>query len=78
MTNHEDLILIFSGSEIDVNVLKQIFDDNNIPSIVKNDSNSAKAAGFGVNLGSEANIMVPEKFLEKANELVKEFKNSFE
>lgn len=78
MSENEDLYLLFTGSEIDANVLKEILEDNNIGCILRNDMSSAKAAGFGVNSGSEAKILVMEKDLGKAKELLNEFLNSFE
>lgn len=78
MTNQEDLILLFTGSEIDCNVLKEILLDNEIPSLVKNDLNSARAAGFGIGFGNEAHVLVAEKDFEKAKVLLEDFKNSFE
>lgn len=78
MDNNEDLIKLFTGSEIDCNVLKQILVDNSIACLIKSDSNSAKTAGFGVNFGSEAHVFIAEKDLDKAKNLVQQFKDSFE
>jgi len=77
MENKDELTKLFTGSEIDCGILKELLEDNEIACLIKNNSNSAKAAGFGVNLGSEANIYVAEKDLEKSKELVQQFKNSF-
>ena len=77
MTENEDLKVLFTGSEIDANVLKEFLEDNDVSCIVRNDMNSAKAAGFGVSFGSEVKVLVMEKYLDKAKELLKEFLNSF-
>lgn len=78
MDNNEDLKLLFTGSEIDTSVLKEILDDNQIPSFVRNDTNSGKAAGFGVGFGSEADVYTTEEHFEKAKALLDEFLKSFE
>jgi len=79
MTDHKDLIRLYTGSEIDVSVLKEILDDNQIPSLIKNEMDSGKAAGFGGGYaGSEAHIFVSESNLEKAKVLLDEFLKSFE
>jgi hypothetical protein len=78
MKDQEDLVLLFTGSEIDNSVLKEILNDNEIPCLIKNDLNSARAAGFGVSSGNETHILVAEKDLEKAKVLLKEFQESFD
>ncbi|MCG8412518.1 MAG: DUF2007 domain-containing protein [Bacteroidales bacterium] len=78
MTNQEDLKLLFTGTEINCNVLKDILSDNNIPALIKNDMSSSKMAGFGVSLGLEAHIYVIEKNFEQAQKLLEEFKSSIE
>ncbi|MBU8891281.1 MAG: DUF2007 domain-containing protein [Bacteroidales bacterium] len=78
MTTHKDLILLFTGSEINTTVLKEILDDNQIPSLIRNEMSSGKAAGFGGGyVGSEAHVLVSEKHFEKAKALLEEFLKSF-
>ena len=77
MTNQDDLIRLFTGSEIDTQILKEVLQDNQIVSLIKNEMNSGKAAGFGGGYaGSEAHVFVFEKDIEKAKVLLNEFKNS--
>ncbi|MBI9053900.1 MAG: DUF2007 domain-containing protein [Bacteroidales bacterium] len=78
MTDKNDLTLLFTGSEINANVLKEILEDNQISSLVRNDMNSSKAAGFGVSFGSEANLYVANKDIENAKVLLDQFLKSFE
>jgi hypothetical protein len=78
MKDQEDLVLLFTGSEIDNNVLKEILNDNEIPCLIKNDLNSARTAGFGIGLGNEAHVFIAEKDSEKAKVLLKEFQDSFD
>lgn len=76
---HEDLILLFTGSEIDANVLKEILEDNQIASLIKNDMKSGLNAGFGGGyIGAEANLYVSDKNLEKAKIILDEFLSSFD
>ena len=79
MTDNEDLKRLYTGSEIDISVLKEILDDNQIPSLIKNEMDSGKAAGFGGGYaGSEAHILVSLSDYEKAKVLLAEFLKSFE
>lgn len=79
MTNHEDLILLFTGSEINANVLQEILQDNQIGCLVKNDMKSGLTAGFGGGyVEAEARLYVSEKNIEKAKVLLDEFLNSFD
>ena len=79
MTTNEDLILLFTGSEINTAVLKEVLDDNQIPSLIRNEMSSGKAAGFGGGYaGSEAHVLVSEKYLERAKVLLDEFLKSFD
>lgn len=79
MTNHEDLILLFTGSEINANVLKEILNDNQIGCLVKNDMKSGLTAGFGGGyLDAEASLYVTTQHFEEAKVLLDEFLKSFE
>lgn len=79
MTNQDDLTRLFSCSEVDAQVLKEVLNDNQIPSLIRNDMNSGKAAGFGGGYaGSEAHVYVFEKDLEKAKGILEQFQNSLE
>lgn len=78
MDNNEDLKLLFTGSEINTNVLKEILEDNGIGCIIRNDMNSAKAAGFGIGFGSAAHVLVMEKNYDQAKVLLEEFQKSLD
>lgn len=47
----KDLLLIFEGSDTEVQILKHKLQDAEIPAFLKNESKSASIAGFG-SLGS--------------------------
>ena len=79
MTKSEDLKRLYTGTEINVNILKEILDDNQITSLVKNDLKSGLTAGFGGGYSeAESSIFVFSDNLEKAKIILNEFLNSFE
>jgi len=79
MTHQEDLTLLYSGTEINANVLKEILEDNDIGALIKNDMKSGLTAGFGGGyIEAEASLFVTEKNLEKAKILLKQFLESLE
>ena len=79
MTKNEDLKRLYTGSEINVNILKEILDDNQIPSLIKNDLKSGLTAGFGGGyVEAESSIFVFDNNLKKAKIILNEFLTSFE
>jgi hypothetical protein len=79
MTNHEDIVLLYTGTEINANVLKEILEDNQIGALIKNSLKSGLTAGFGGGYAeAEAQLYVTQKHLEKAKKLLDEFLKSLE
>ncbi|MFP4023705.1 MAG: DUF2007 domain-containing protein [Thiohalospira sp.] len=79
MDKHEDLKFLYSGTEINADVLKVILEENQIPALIRNDMKSGLAAGFGGSLsGFAAKVYVAEKDYEKAQKILKEFIKSQE
>ena len=77
MDNQTNLKLLFSGSEIDASILKEILEDNQIASLIRNDMNSGLAASFSGSLSVfAAKVLVAEKDLERAKVLLTEFEKS--
>ncbi len=77
MTNHEDLTMLYTGSEINANVLKKILEDNQIGSLIRNDMHSGLSAGFGGGyMETEATLYVANKNLEKAKVILEQFLES--
>ena len=77
MNDNENLKRLYTGSEININVLKEILDDNQVTSLVKHDMKSGLTAGFGGGYAeAEASLFVFEENLEKAKEILKEFLDS--
>ena len=58
--------------------MQEVLLDNQIPSFLRNDANSAKAAGFGVTFEDSSNVFVTEENFEKAKDLLEEFLKSFD
>ena len=79
MTNHEDLVLLYTGTEINANILKEILEDNKIGSLIRNDMKSGLSAGFGGGYpDSEANLYVSDRNFESAKIILDEFLKSLE
>lgn len=77
MSNHDDLVLLYTGTEINAKVLKDILEDNKIGAMIKNDMKSGLSAGFGGGyMETAANLYVAEKNLEKAQKLLNQFLES--
>lgn len=66
------LVKIYSGSEVMVLALTAKLQEAGIKYLVKNNTQSAIAAGFGV-LGTANEVFVDEANAEKANSIVKDF-----
>jgi len=79
MDQQQDLKFLYSGTEINADVLKRMLEKNEIPALIRNDMNSGLAAGFGGSLsGFAAKVYVEEKDFEKAQKILEEFIESQE
>ncbi len=67
------MVRIFSGTETLVNLLKIILDDNQIPSVVKNNFQSGLIAGFGTNTEYAIELYIQEKDSQEAQPIVEKF-----
>ena len=76
MNDKEEIVNVFTGSRSEMNFIKQIFEDNDIPLMVKKEYYDGGVTGYATQeadlLG--AYVMIHDK--EKALKLVEEFKNS--
>ncbi len=68
-----ELTLVFEGSNIQSDILKGLLEDANIGVFIKNNSESARTAGFG-HFGS-TEVYIRQADLEGAREIVQEFKS---
>jgi hypothetical protein len=79
MTNTNDIKRLYTSSEINVNVLKEILDDNKISSLVKHDMKSGLTAGFGGGyMEAEASIYVTVNNFDAATIVLTEFLKSID
>ncbi|MDP2723165.1 MAG: DUF2007 domain-containing protein [Bacteroidales bacterium] len=74
--NEKDLIKIFTGTEIAVIQVKEILDENGIPTLMKNGYQSGISAGFIGGTPSTIELYVLEEDKERAEAIVKEISYS--
>lgn len=76
MTHKLQFVTVFSGSEVEVLMLKGLLEDHNIEGIVQNDYQSGIIAGFGGGTISTVRLKIHETDLEKAQSVITDFTNS--
>ncbi|WP_430814617.1 putative signal transducing protein [Carboxylicivirga sp. RSCT41] len=69
----EDLINIYSDTELTVSHLKNILADNGIESMIKNDFESGVSAGFVAGTPSSVDLFVFSKDAHRARPIVDKF-----
>ncbi len=72
MKKEEDIVKIFTGSTITVNILKEELEEAGIPSLVKNDFDTGIVAGFAGGIPNLADLYVNESDKKRAEPFVKE------
>jgi hypothetical protein len=73
MKNENDLIKIFSGTEISVNLLKDELESVGISAMIQNDFQSGITAGFFGGGTSAVDIFVQEADQKEAEPIINEF-----
>ena len=76
MVNNTQFITVFSGSEVEVLMLKGLLEGLNIEGIIQNDYQSGIIAGFGGGTIGTVRLKIHETDLEKAQTIITEFKNN--
>lgn len=76
MEHKEEIVNVFMGSQYEVNILKQIFEDNNIKLLLKEEYGDGGAAGYVAHSSDLLGVYVFLKDKERAIKLVEEFKKS--
>ena len=76
MVNNTQFITVFSGSEVEVLMLKGLLEGLNIEGIIQNDYQSGIIAGFGGGTISTVRLKIHETDLEKAQSVITDFTNS--
>ncbi|CAM1355817.1 MULTISPECIES: putative signal transducing protein [Tenacibaculum] len=70
-------ISIFTGSAILVNRLAQLLEDNKIPSIIKNERESGRLAGFGAT-GDVVELHIFNTDIEASKKIIENFRKEIE
>ena len=73
MGNNSQLIKVYSGTEITINLLKAELENYDIPAIVQNEFSSGVTAGFSAGALSEVHLYIQEQDLERAEQIIVEF-----
>ena len=75
MVHYTQFITVFSGSEVEVLMLKGLLEGIDID-IIQNDYQSGIIAGFGGGTISTVRLKIHETDLEKAQSVISDFTNS--
>jgi hypothetical protein len=67
------LTRIYSGTEVTVNLLKSILEEEGIAALIQDDFRSGVTAGFSGGVPSAIDLFINETDLEKAKPIVNEF-----
>jgi len=73
MKDTQKYTIVYSGTEVQVIILKGLLGNINIEGIIQNDFRSGIAAGFGSGTVSTVRLKIHESDLEKALPIIEEF-----
>lgn len=73
MKEKSNLIRVYSGTELTVNLLKDELNNFGISSMIQNDFNSGISAGFSGGVPSSVDLFIQEFDMEKAAQILREF-----
>jgi hypothetical protein len=76
MKENSNLIRVYSGTELTVNLLKDELEKFGISSMIQNDFNSGVSAGFSGGVPSSIDLFIQELDLEKAEPILSEFRET--
>ena len=76
MKENSNLIRIFSGTELTVNLLKDELENFGISSMIQNDFNSGVSTGFSGGVPSSIDLLIQEFDMEKADPIISEFRET--
>jgi len=74
MKGNSNLIRVYSGTELTVNLLKDELEKFGISSMIQNDFNSGVSAGFSGGVPSSIDLFIQELDLGKAESIIREFR----
>ena len=73
MKNGNDLVRVFTGTEVSVMYLKERLEEIGIGALVKNDFQSGLTVGFVSGVPSAIDLYIQESDLTKAESIINEF-----
>ena len=76
MKGNSNLIRVYSGTELTVNLLKDELEKFGISSMIQNDFNSGVSAGFSGGVPSSIDLFIQELDLGKAEPILREFRET--
>lgn len=76
MKENSNLIRVYSGTELTVNLLKDELEKFGISSMIQNDFNSGVSAGFSGGVPSSIDLFIQELDLGKAESILSEFRQT--
>jgi len=74
MKENSNLIRVYSGTELTVNLLKDELEKFGISSMIQNDFNSGVSAGFSGGVPSSIDLFIQELDMGKAEPILSEFR----
>ena len=74
MKENSNLIRVYSGTELTVNLLKDELEKFGISSMIQNDFNSGVSAGFSGGVPSSIDLFIQELDQKKAEPILSEFR----
>lgn len=72
-SNEEDFVVVYAGNQPDASFLKTLFEQNEIPSFLKDEIMGSISTAFTI---GGVKVIVMKKDLEKAKVIVHDFLNS--
>jgi len=68
-----NLVKVFTGSELTVNLLREELENIGVTSIIKDEFSSGIAAGFVAGIPSSVDLYIQESDVQEAQPLIEEF-----
>ena len=72
MSSEDEFQRIYTGSQVNVKYLQSLLEEENIPTIVRDEFQSGLRGGFGGGLPGQVQLFVLASFHDKAVKLVEE------
>ena len=74
MNENNNLIRVYSGTELTVNLLKDELENFGVACLIQNDFNSGVSAGFSGGVPSSVDLFIQESDQDKAEPIIREFR----